>query len=189
MALVGDDVVLRPAVPADAPALWEIMQEPAVARWWGGDSREDLEQTVAGAGEPVAFVIEHEGAAAGMIQYFEETDPQYRHAGVDLFLTSRLHRRGLGSASIRLMIAYLTQRGHHRITIDPAADNLAAIACYRSVGFREVGVMQAHWRDPDGRWRDGMLMELVVDPQATSGSSPGSSGSAAEPGTIRRSSS
>jgi aminoglycoside 6'-N-acetyltransferase len=182
-------IVLRPATPQDGDALWDIMQEPAVARWWGGDTRADLDQTLSGRGDSVAFVIEHHGETAGMIQYSEENDPHFRHAAVDLFVTTRLHRRGLGSAAIRLIAGHLRERGHHRITIDPAADNVPAIECYRSVGFREVGVMRAYWLDADGCWRDGLLMELVMLPQATSGSSPGSSGSATDPGTARRSSS
>ena len=47
--------------------------------------------------------------------------------------------------------------------IDPAADNAAAIACYRKVGFRDVGVMRRYEKGPDGIWHDGLLMELVVD--------------------------
>jgi aminoglycoside 6'-N-acetyltransferase len=55
------------------------------------------------------------------------------------------------------------ERGHHRITIDPAADNAAAIRTYEKVGFRPVGVMRKYERDGDGRgWHDGLLMELLA---------------------------
>jgi aminoglycoside 6'-N-acetyltransferase len=135
----------------------------------------------------VPYAIEHEGQTVGMLQYSEENEPAFRHVGIDIFLTAHLHGRGLGSAAIRLMVSHLRERGHHRIVIDPAADNTAAIRCYRAVGFRAVGVMQAYWRDPDGQWRDGLFMELV-SPQPTSGRSSGSSGSADEPGATRRSS-
>ncbi|XGU19808.1 GNAT family N-acetyltransferase [Rhodococcus sp. 3Y1] len=30
----------------------------------------------------------------------------------------------------------------HRLVIDPEVDNSVAIACYRSVGFKDVGVMR-----------------------------------------------
>lgn len=53
-------------------------------------------------------------------------------------------------------------RGHHRLTIDPAVDDEAAIRCYEKVGFGRVGVMHAYWRDHrTGESRDGLLMELV----------------------------
>jgi len=53
--------------------------------------------------------------------------------------------------------------GHHRITIDPAAANAAAIRTYEKVGFRVVGVMRRYERDADGSgWHDGLLMELLA---------------------------
>ena len=61
---------------------------------------------------------------------------------------------------MRLLI---DERGHHRITIDPAATNAAAIRAYEKVGFRRVGVMRSYERDADGRdWHDGLLMELLA---------------------------
>ena len=53
-------------------------------------------------------------------------------------------------------------QGHHRLTIDPAADNLAAIRCYAKAGFREVGRLRQYERGLDGEWHDGLLMELVA---------------------------
>ena len=52
-------------------------------------------------------------------------------------------------------------RGHHRITIDPAAANSRAIRCYTGVGFRPVGVMRQYERGGDGRFHDGLLMDLL----------------------------
>jgi hypothetical protein len=52
-------------------------------------------------------------------------------------------------------------RGHHRLTIDPAASNARAIAAYAKVGFRPVGIMRQYERGPDGTWHDGLLMELL----------------------------
>jgi aminoglycoside 6'-N-acetyltransferase len=38
-----------------------------------------------------------------------------------------------------------------------------AIACYRKVGFRPVGVMRRYQRDRSGEWQDGLLMDLLAD--------------------------
>jgi aminoglycoside 6'-N-acetyltransferase len=57
----------------------------------------------------------------------------------------------------------IDERGHHRITIDPAAANTAAIRAYEKVGFRRVGVMRSYERDAGGDgWHDGLLMELLA---------------------------
>jgi aminoglycoside 6'-N-acetyltransferase len=110
------------------------------------------------------MTIEVDGRIAGMIQFAEETDPKYRHASIDLFVDPELHSRGIGSEAVRRVVRMLIdERGHHRITIDPAADNAAAIRAYEKAGFRPVGVMRAYERDGDGRgWHDGLLMELLA---------------------------
>jgi aminoglycoside 6'-N-acetyltransferase len=54
--------------------------------------------------------------------------------------------------------------GHHRVTIDPAAANAAAIRCYEKVGFRRVGITRRSERSPEsGTWRDGLLMDLLAE--------------------------
>ncbi len=154
---------LRPVVEDDVPRLAALRATPEVRRWWRGDPTgadlvADLDDD-----EVVRFAIEHDGETVGLIQYAEETDPEYRHAGIDVFLGPDVHRRGLGSEAIRTVLEHLVlDRGHHRITIDPAADNIAAIACYRSLGFRPVGVMRRYEQGEDGSWHDGLLLEFVV---------------------------
>lgn len=54
------------------------------------------------------------------------------------------------------------ERGHHRLTIDPAADNFAAIKCYAAVGFEPVGTMRRYEKGPDG-WHDNLLMDLILE--------------------------
>ena len=57
----------------------------------------------------------------------------------------------------------IDELGHHRITIDPAATNTAAIRAYQKVGFSRVGIMRRSERDADGEdWHDSLLMELLA---------------------------
>jgi aminoglycoside 6'-N-acetyltransferase len=100
----------------------------------------------------------------GYVQWYEESDPMYRHASIDLFLDPAHHGRGLGTEVVRRVATHLIdEAGHHRLTIDPEAANEAAIACYRKVGFRPVGVLRQYQRDRFGVWKDGLLMELLAD--------------------------
>ena len=57
----------------------------------------------------------------------------------------------------------IDERGHHRLTIDPAAHNTNAIKAYERVGFRPVGVMRKYERGPDGEWHDGLLMDMLAE--------------------------
>src|SRR5215208_4953969 len=109
-------------------------------------------------------VIEVDGEFAGWLGVAVEEEPDYRHAGLDIALTTSLQDQGLGRAVLRLAIRHLTGvEGHHRLTIDPAAGNARAIRAYEAVGFRPVGVLRRYERGPDGEWRDGLLMDLLAE--------------------------
>ncbi len=161
MILTGERVVLRTGEPDDVPRLLAILREPEVTERWGPfDEAEATEQFV---GDDKVFVITLDGDVIGAIQYGEEEDPMYRHASVDIFLSASRHRQGLGTDAIRTLARHLfDDLGHHRLVIDPAADNEAAIQAYERVGFRPVGVMRSYERGPDGTWHDGLLMDLLI---------------------------
>ena len=154
-------MILRPLAEGDEAELRRIHETPEVSRWWdepadGFPWTDDPEAT--------RLAIEVDGAVAGMIQFGEELEPKYRHATIDLFVDPAFHGRGLGTEAVRRVVRILIEdRGHHRITIDPAVENTAAIRAYERAGFRPVGVMRAYERDTGGGgWHDGLLMELVV---------------------------
>lgn len=163
--LAGDLVVLRPMEEGDTDALRALLATPKVAAWWG-----HLPDDFPLRDEPDAtpLTILYDGEIAGLIQFEEELEPAYRYAAIDVFVDPRRHGRGLGTDAVRAVVRHLVEdRGHHRITIDPATDNAAAIRCYEKVGFRPVGVMHAAWREhTTGEWRDALLMELVTRPPA-----------------------
>ena len=162
--LRGDRALLRPGSPEDIPRLRAILAEASVMGWWGEpDSEADLADALGGEGECVMLVVEADGAVAGGIQYCEQPVAQYRHAGIDVFLSSAHQGRGLGTEVVGLLVRFLIdQRHHHRLTIDPAAANARAIRCYERVGFRPVGRLRAYERGLDGTFHDGLLMDLLA---------------------------
>jgi aminoglycoside 6'-N-acetyltransferase len=166
VVLTGERVVLRPEGPGDRERLRDILDEPSVARWWG-PRRPDIDVAddwFEADDDTVVFVIEADGAVVGSIQYAEETEPDYRHAGIDLFIASASQGRGLGTDAIRTVARYLFEvRGHHRLTIDPSAANERAIGAYERVGFRRIGIQRSYERGPDGTFHDGQLMDLLAD--------------------------
>jgi aminoglycoside 6'-N-acetyltransferase len=160
----GERVVLRPAVEGDLDAIVAVLQEPDVACWWGAYDADRVRRDHLDDDESETYAIEVGGEFAGVLLIYEENEPDYRHAALDISLRSDLHGQGLGREALRLAIDHLArQRGHHRFTIDPAADNARAIRCYTAVGFRPVGTLRRYWRAPGGEWRDGLLMDLVDD--------------------------
>lgn len=163
--LHGSRVHLRPAAAADAAAFAAILRDPTVHPWWqAADPAEDARELTGRDDEVAVWAIEADGAVVGIIQAHEETEPRYRHAGIDIVLAGAAQDRGLGSDAVRTVARWLIEeRGHHRITIDPAASNERAIRAYGRVGFRPVGVMRRYEGDLDGTWHDGLLMDLLAD--------------------------
>jgi len=173
VTLEGSRVVLRTGNEADLARLRAISSEPEVARWWGGLTDEEIRDEFVGS--ETGYVVEVDGEVIGAIQYSEEDEPMYRHAGIDIFLSAASRGRGYGTEAVRVLARYLLfERDHHRLTIDPAAANAAAMRAYEKVGFRTVGIMRSYERGPDGTWRDGLLMDLLreefveADPGETS---------------------
>jgi aminoglycoside 6'-N-acetyltransferase len=157
VTLAGERLVLRRAVASDRPALGEILSEPEVVRWWGpfdpGTAFDELASS---------FVIVVDDAVGGWLLFEEEDWWQYRHVAFDIALATALHGRGYGQEALRVAIRWFVSRGHHRFTLDPAADNARAIRSYSAIGFKPVGVLRAYERR-DGEWHDGVLMDLLAD--------------------------
>jgi aminoglycoside 6'-N-acetyltransferase len=170
--LRGRLVELRSVTDADLPALLAILEEPGVARWWRRAEWERVDEKGA-----VTFAIVLPGddgdagtgsarpeQVAGCIQYSEETDPDYYSAAVDIFVATAAQGRGVGPDAMRTLMSWLFGvRGHHRLTVDPAAENARAIRVYEKLGFRPVGVLRRYERVEDEVWRDALLMELLAD--------------------------
>jgi aminoglycoside 6'-N-acetyltransferase len=165
MQIRGPRVTLRPVVADDAEGLVAILATPEVARWWPAYDRARVEaEYLVSEDDVVVWAILLGERLIGLIQASEENEPEFRHAGIDLFLDPAVHGQGLGPEAIRIVAHHLIEnRGHHRLTIDPAADNETAIRAYAKVGFRPVGRLRRYQRFPDGSWRDGLLMELLAE--------------------------
>ncbi|WP_346535677.1 GNAT family protein [Micromonospora sp. DPT] len=163
--LRGRSVILRPVTDADVPALAAIRGTAEVRRWWrGGDDLAAAVRAELADDDLVAYAVEHDGRVVGLVQYYAEPDPDYRHAALDIYLDPAVHGSGLGGDAIRTLARHLiAAHGHHRLTIDPAAANTAAIRAYAKVGFRPVGIMRRYERGEDGTWHDALLMELLAD--------------------------
>jgi RimJ/RimL family protein N-acetyltransferase len=163
--LAGDRVALRSLVFEDAPALTAIVETPEVAEFWG-----EADEGFPFNDKPDAarLTITLGARVIGLIEYGQKSDPGYRGAWIDIFLDPELHDQGLGTDAVSTLVRHLTHElGHHRVTIDPAVDNAAAIRLAEKVGFKRVGTLRAAGQLPDGSRSDLLLLDLLaseVDP-------------------------
>ncbi len=162
--LEGPRVVLRaPNLNRHLDALVAMFAAPEVARWWPDMDETEVRRALRDD-DILVWVIERDGDLVGFVQVYEETDPDYRHAGLDIALWPNVRGRGLGPEAIAVLCDHLIDaRDHHRFVIDPSVDNAAAIRAYEKVGFRPVGVMREYEYDhTEKRWSDGLLMDLLA---------------------------
>jgi len=161
--LRGSRVALVPVASEHLSELRRILRTREVKLRW----RDEAASPAWPFDDPSAtrFAVLLEGEVRGMIQYGEENEPDYRHASIDIFLDPSMHRQGLGRDAVATLARHLVRdRGHHRLVIDPAADNEPAIRCYAAIGFRPVGIMRRYERDADGGgWHDALLMDLLAE--------------------------
>ncbi len=160
-AIVGNVTRMRPLGAADRPLLTELATDASVLAWWPA-LPDEIDTVIAGDDDTVTFVVEVDGEDVGILQYWEEDEPEYRHAGIDIVLGANAQDRGIGADAVCATARYLfDELGHHRVTIDPDAANTRAIRCYEKVGFKRVGVMRDYEHRRDGTHRDGLLMDLL----------------------------
>lgn len=85
-----------------------------------------------------------------------------RNAFIGIFIGEKEHRgNGYGAEAVRLILKYgFKTMNLHNIMLTVHADNYAGIACYKSVGFREVGRLP-EWIFKDGKYIDKIYMGIL----------------------------
>ena len=154
------EFALEPLDVRHVGPLRELYLQPGVLEWWG-----PLEENFPfDEPESTRYAIVVDAEIVGLVQWGEETEPDHRHAYIDIFIGDDHTGRGLGTEVMRHVVRMLIDdHGHHRIVIDPAVENERAIRCYEKAGFKPVGIMHGSYRLA-GEWRDDYFMEIVTPP-------------------------
>jgi aminoglycoside 6'-N-acetyltransferase len=163
-ALRGERVVLRPLDESDIPEMLRLLAEPEISMWWGTHDEERVRREMLADTRVHAYAIVADGRTAGSIMWHEEDEPDYKRAGMDIFVDSAARGTGIALDALATVARYLFDtRQHHAIDIDPHVDNARAIRAYEKVGFKPVGVRRRYERGDDGTWHDNLLMDLIPE--------------------------
>lgn len=134
---------LRPATPADAPAL-AVIHATGFEDGWTAD---DLAEWLARDGA-IAFVSDRNCEAVAFGLALTAGDD----AEVLTIAALPDHRRaGHGGRILAAIAAEARQRGLKRMVLEVAGDNLPALGLYRSHGFVEIGLRKNYYRQAAGR--------------------------------------
>jgi GNAT superfamily N-acetyltransferase len=133
--------MIRPARPADVPAIHRLIRELADYERSLAEvtaTEQDLHESLFAARPAVfAHVAEHEGTVVGFALWFLNYSTWLGKHGIyleDLYVTPQLRGHGLGKALLAELAAICVQRGYGRLEWWVLDWNAPAIGFYRSIG-------------------------------------------------------
>ena len=159
-------LLVRPATPADAPAVAATYNEGIADRVATFETREreaeDVRAWLADARRPF-LVATVDGEVVGFARVAPYSDRAV-YAGVGehgVYVARSVRGRGVGRRLLEELCAAAEAAGLHKLTGRIFADNAASIAVHEAAGFRVVGVQRRHAR-LDGAWKDCVLVERLL---------------------------
>jgi phosphinothricin acetyltransferase len=158
-------LTVRPATPADAPAIAAIYNEGIEDRGATFETRpRTVDEVVAWMGDGLPFIVaEADAAVLGFARVSPYSDRcVYTGVGEHGVYVARAARgRRIGVALLGALCDAAADAGLYKLTSRVFADNAASRAVHRAAGFEEVGVQRRHGR-LDGEWKDCVLVERLL---------------------------
>jgi len=168
--LVGTRLYLSPFDPEDAESSekWaEWMTDRVVADNYGGPhnlvSLSSAKKSFAEfTGYRFDIVLAESDTRIGHTS-LHNVEHLNRNAFLGIAIGDAAHRgKGYGAEAIRLALTYGFQTLNlNNIALTVLADNTAAIACYKKVGFREAG-RSREWAFRNGRYIDKLYFDILA---------------------------
>jgi ribosomal protein S18 acetylase RimI-like enzyme len=135
---------VRPAAPADVPALLRLKRQLAILEnaefVLRATARDWLRDGFGPQARFTAFVAEHAGAAVGMVTASERYYTSWAGCTLyiqDIYVQPAWRGRGIGAALLRCVAALALERGSPLVELTVREDNPAR-ALYARVGFHQV---------------------------------------------------
>ena len=169
LILKGRNVRLRPPCAEDADTRFALGTNAEIAKMYGVNkedikpiTREGAALWVQGlADHPHTWVIEINGAFAGIIRLDNVNRQDWRASMAIGIYNPALLGRGFGTEAINLLLRHaFGDMGLHRIGIRVLAYNKRAIRAYEKCGF----VVEGRERETayvNGSWHDDIMMGLL----------------------------
>lgn len=152
------DPHVRPATPADMPAMMALEKYAVTASHW---SDEQYRQLFSENGpRRAALVIEEVAAIQGFL-VARTVGPEWEIENIAVAGMAR--RRGLGSRLLGELLDLARERGAESVFLEVRESNRAARALYEKWGFVEAGRRTGYYREPG---EDAVVYRLSLGPAA-----------------------
>jgi L-amino acid N-acyltransferase YncA len=156
---------IRPAVPADAPAIAAIYNEGIADRVATFETRErDAAEARDWIGGPLPCLIAEAGGTIVGFARVAPYSPRPAYGGVGehgVYVARAARGNGVGRRLLDEVCLAAESAGLHKLTSRIFSDNAASIAVHVAAGFEVVGVQRRHAR-LDGAWKDCVLVERLL---------------------------
>jgi ribosomal-protein-alanine acetyltransferase len=147
-------MIIRPATPADIPALMDLAaQSETAAHWRRGDYERLFDP---GAPSRVAMVIEAEALVGFVVALAVGTEWEIENVVVQ----AATRRRGLGAQLLREFLLRARAAGVQSIFLEVRESNVAARGLYEDAGFRQSGTRMDYYSGPV---ENAIVYRLVLD--------------------------
>ena len=161
-------MIVRPAEPADAVRLVSLASavaaEPegwllADSRWRSPRDERSYIRALQRHPDAALFVAESAGALVGRLSVMRDPHPASMHvADLGLMVAAAHRRRGVGSALMSAAEDWARGAGVTKLELHVFPHNAPALALYERLGYEREGHRKRHYRRPDGRFVDAILM-------------------------------
>jgi RimJ/RimL family protein N-acetyltransferase len=159
---------IRPAETADAAALVALASavgaEPegwllADASWRSVADERRYIRSLRRHPDAALYVAELQAEIVGRLSLARDPHRSSAHvADLGLMVASSHRRRGIGSALLVQAEDWARSAGVTKLELHVFPHNAPALALYESLGYEREGHRRDHYRRPDGRFVDAILM-------------------------------
>jgi phosphinothricin acetyltransferase len=168
MAAATGVLTIRPATPADAPAIASIYNQGIEDRLATLETQlrspEERREWLAARGprHPVV-VLEADGCVVGWasLNSFNPRPAYDNVADISVYVERGWRGRGVGRRLLARLIELGRAIGYHKLVLAAFPFNEAGMALYRRLGFSPVGIYREQGM-LDGRWVDVIAMEQIL---------------------------
>ncbi len=161
-------VFLREAEPGDAVQLVALASaigaEPegwllADSRWRSVGEERRYIRALQRYPDAALYVAESGGALVGRLSITRDPHPGSAHVADLGLMVAASHRRcGIGSELMHAAEEWASHAGVTKLELHVFPHNSAAIALYEKLGYKREGFRKRHYKRPDGRFVDAILM-------------------------------
>jgi L-amino acid N-acyltransferase YncA len=162
--------VIRPATPADAPAVAAIyapyVRDTAISFESEPPGPPEMASRIAGTLERFPYLVVEDSVAGGVIGYayagLHASRAAYRwSADVSVYIGPDGHRRGLGRRLYTALLALLEMQGYAHAYAGITLPNPASTGLHEALGFTAVGTYR-NVGHKFGRWYDVVWYERPI---------------------------